>query len=366
MADQQITRRAFIQDTAAAAAGIAAGAGTMGSAQAADEQAKTKTRSYNPQMEYRRLGKTNLWVSAVCMGGHWKRIDKFVKLQGGNDGYFQPKGDLSDFDKNRSEVVSRCIEQGINLIDACTGDEVKTYARALKGRREKMYLNYSWFEKEMRFEKYRTAPALLQSLDEGLREAQLEYVDVWRITCHERGGQHTLAETEGMIKALETAQKQGKCRFTGLSSHDRKWLKWLIETYPQQIQVVVTPYTADSVKLPSDSIFDAIVKHDVGVLGIKPFSSNQLFKGDSSPNNPNAAEDDRRARLAIRYILNNPAITAPIPGLVSAQQVDNVAQAIKEPRQLTQAELSELRQATTEMWARLSPDYRWLRDWRYV
>lgn len=37
-----------------------------------------KTRSYNPQMEYRRLGKTGLWVSAVCLGGHWKRINKII------------------------------------------------------------------------------------------------------------------------------------------------------------------------------------------------------------------------------------------------------------------------------------------------
>ena len=38
-------------------------------------------------MEYRRLGKTGLWVSAVCLGGHWKRVDKVIKLQGAMDPY---------------------------------------------------------------------------------------------------------------------------------------------------------------------------------------------------------------------------------------------------------------------------------------
>ena len=34
----------------------------------------TKILNYNPNMEYRRLGKTGLMVSAVCLGGHWKRV----------------------------------------------------------------------------------------------------------------------------------------------------------------------------------------------------------------------------------------------------------------------------------------------------
>jgi hypothetical protein len=34
----------------------------------------TKILNYNPNMEYRRLGKTGLMVSAVSLGGHWKRV----------------------------------------------------------------------------------------------------------------------------------------------------------------------------------------------------------------------------------------------------------------------------------------------------
>ncbi len=55
----------------------------------------------------------------------------------------------------------------------------------------------------------------------------------------------------------------------------------------------------------------------MGVFGIKPFADNALFKGDGTPESPHREEDDRRARLALRYILGNPAITAPIPGLIN-------------------------------------------------
>ena len=181
---------------------------------------------------------------------------------------------------------------------------------------------------------------------------------------------------EATVGALEKAKKQGKARFTGVSSHNRVWLKSVIEQYPKQMEVVLFPYTANSKELPEDSLFDAMRQQDVGVFGIKPFSSNALFEGDSSPNHANREEDDRRARLAIRYVLSNPAITAPIPGLVSIAQVDNIAQAIIERRQSDlkkqktrgkkPAVSSELEPAAQQMWARLPADYQWLKRWEYV
>ncbi len=113
-------------------------------------------------------------------------------------------------------------------------------------------------------------------------------------------------------------------------------------------------------------MFDTVKKHDIGVLGIKPFASNSPFKGSSSPEAPNAEEDNRRASLPIRYILCNAAITAPIPGLISPAQVDNMAKAVKERRQLDVAEAAELEQAVDEMWASLPANYQWLKNWEYV
>ena len=101
----------------------------------------------------------------------------------------------------------------------------------------------------------------------------------------------------------------------------------------------------------------------MGWFGIKPFASNSVFKGDSSPSSPHAEEDNRIARLALRSILCNPAITAPIPGLITPAQVDNVALAVKEPRNLDAEEQAELDQAMDRALANLPPNYQWLRDW---
>ena len=52
------------------------------------------------------------------------------------------------------------------------------------------------------------------------------------------------------------------------------------------------------------------------------------LRGDPSPDGPNVEENNRIARLTLRHILCNPAITAPIPGMISVEQVDNAALAV--------------------------------------
>ena len=152
MADHRLTRRDFVASGAAVAAAAAVGMqGTYTVAAGNPACCDTsKILNYNSDMEYRRCGKTNLMISAVCMGGHWKRIDKVLPKVRQGEGWMAASENSPEFDKNRHDVISRCIDRGINYIDACTGGEVMAYSRALKGRREKMHLGFSWFEGEMR------------------------------------------------------------------------------------------------------------------------------------------------------------------------------------------------------------------------
>jgi len=332
MEKEQVTRREFMRNSAAAAAGIAAG---IGAAAAGGESVNTsKILNYNENMEYRRQGKTNLMISAVCLGGHSRSNQQ-----------------------ERNEIVSRAIDIGINYIDACWENEVKRDAKALKGRRDKMYLALSHGAKEVRNEEYRTAKKLLGSLDELLKSSEQEYTDLWRITCYEPGGRHTFNTSCEVVEALEKAKKQGKARFIGFSSHDRKWIKFMIEYFPQ-IDCVCFPFTTMSKRAQTDSVFEALKKCDVGAFGIKPFAAGSLFTD-------NREESFKRARLAIRYILQSNTVI-PIPGLNDIAHVDNVAKAVMERRQLDVKEAAELDNANKQAWAKLPANYQWLRNWEYV
>jgi len=332
MEAKKVTRRQFMHNGAMVAAGVAVGLGAKTAVSAPVNT--SKILNYNQNMEYRRQGKTNLMVSAICLGGHSR----------------------SNVEE-RTEIVSRAIDIGINYIDACTKGEVVRDAKALKGRRDKMYLALSHCGKETREPEYRTAKKLLESLDEVLQASDQEYTDLWRVTCYEPGGRHTFNTACEMVEALEKAKKQGKARFIGFSTHDRRWIKFMIEYFPQ-IDCVCFPFFSSTKKAPTDSVFDALKKQDVGAFGIKPFAAGSLFTKDRKTN-------FQRARLAIRRILHTNTVI-PIPGLNRIEEVDNVAKAMMERHELDMKETAELEKANRQAMAKLPKNYQWLKNWQYV
>jgi len=75
MKNDKLSRRDFMRNTSLVAAGTIAGALAGEGCAPSDVAIRTDTskiRNYHPKMHYRRLGKTNLMVSEVSLGGHWK------------------------------------------------------------------------------------------------------------------------------------------------------------------------------------------------------------------------------------------------------------------------------------------------------
>ena len=366
MADN-LSRRQFVQEGAVAAVALASGLASASIVQAGNPTNKdtSKILNYNPDMEYRRLGKTGLMVSAVAMGGHWKRVDTMV----GN-----------------RPLRAGCRKTSTAPRFSATGPKWSTGAstrhqlrRRLRSRGDPRLLEGAQGPARPDVHRLflvlpgvpRSRVAAAQEADAGARSRDEESRARARrpLANYPPGAEHpALRRRDRRSDGCAGLGTQDRPRrFTGISSHHRPHIKKMIEKYPDQLQVVLTPYTADTKVVTDESgLWASIKKHDVGWFGIKPFASNSLFKGDSFAQSPHAKEDNRLARLAIRYVLCNPSISAPIPGLISARQVDNVALAIKERRVLDHSEQAELKTAMERAWADLPADYHWLRDWEYI
>ncbi len=367
MAKSKMTRRDFLVRASQVGLG-AAGAVALGGVAAEAQKQTQKILNYNPNMGYRRLGKTNLMISEISLGGHWKN------RQGGR--YWANFADEvvpDDVAKNRTEVVSKCIELGINYLDITTPAECLAYGVALKGRREKMIVGADNHILCPRHPKYRTVEALIRDAETCLRQLQFDYLDIWRIQA-DTAGRHTDDELKRMVEAFHKLHDQGKVRFLGMSSHKREFLQHVMETFPD-FSVVIFPFTAKSKQEAAAggggtlSIFETAKKCDVGIVTIKPFAGGALFR--SGAKFPVVDRGDEKmhelARLTLSYIISNPGITATVPGMTTVYEVENNVRASRERAALlTRENLARLRRATDEMWANLPAEYEWLREWEYV
>ena len=246
--------------------------------------------------------------------------------------------------------------------------EVVAFAKALKGRRDKMYLGYSFAEAEAREPGYRKVKSLQESFDKGLKDAGLDYVDLWRITCFEQSSQHDPETIEEVVKTLDWAKKSGRARFTGISSHD-----------PPAHQIAHR-----EVSQATRSHLHSLHGQDQGgrrrrrPLGRneeerRGLVRNQAVRQQLDLQGHEQAGRSQRGgrqqdRLGWRSATSSATRQSPrrSPGLISEDQVDNVALAVAERRELDVEEKAMLDRAMDRAWANLPSHYQWLRNWEYV
>ncbi len=148
-----------------------------------------KSRIKKGAMFYRRLGRTDLWISEISLGG-------------------SPVPDLA--------ILMQIIERGVNYIDTSNsymnGNSERQIGRVLKevGRDRvhvgtKFHLRGNWNEK-----------SIIDSVDGSLRRLQTDYLDV--LLIHGASDPDHLTD-ERTLGAFDILKKQGKYRFRGLSCH---------------------------------------------------------------------------------------------------------------------------------------------------
>ncbi len=331
------TRREFLRRVAARAAGLGAAFGGARSGQADDGW----------KMQYRRLGRTELMVSEVSLGGHYdgpEHEQKNAKAQA-----------------TRNAVVDRAIELGINFFDTNYDYERGQLGIALEGKRERVYLA-SDVNNDKELDREGTRQNVLRQINEHLAMLRTDHVDLFRFMAGSK--LPTDEQFEGAMAAFKQVKAEGKARFFAMSHHEPDgWMSLLQKR--DDIDVCYVPFSYITPKA-AEKLIPLAKERDVGVICIKPFAKGTLFRIPADDEKLQGLRRDRGESLAranLKWILATEGVSTVIPGMELPEEVaDNVRASGSSG--LSAGERAAL-QASAEHAVRALPDeYRWLTTWR--
>jgi L-glyceraldehyde 3-phosphate reductase len=202
------------------------------------------------KMPYRRTGRSGLLLPAVSLG-LWYNF-------GG-----------VDVEENARAMLRRAFELGITHFDLANnygpppGSAEELFGRALKkdfaGYRDEMVISTKagWRMWPGPYGMYGSRKYLLSSLDQSLKRMGLDYVDIFY--SHRPDRRTPLEET---MMALDSAVRQGKALYVGISSYNAEMTRRAAEI----LDDLGTPCL---IHQPSYSMFDRWVEDD-GLLDVLP------------------------------------------------------------------------------------------------
>ncbi|MEA1950766.1 MAG: aldo/keto reductase [Planctomycetota bacterium] len=354
MANSPNSRRSFLKTTSA----VVASASTV-RVTADDKTAKpvdtSKILNYNPKMTYRPLGKTGFMISEMALGGH-----------GG-----QVVGD-------RVPVLEKAVELGMNYVDNNIDTECDLYGKAMAqsktAGRDKWFIGFaSWPQKiTSEYEKELSPEGMMKKIDDRLKSYRTDTLDMWRPVGATWGeGQKSIATMlmvtpktlDMVVEVFEKAKKQGKLRHLGISAHNPKVFRRVLNEYPQ-FSVVIFPYLFLTKPFGGDSLLDLANEKNVGVIGLKPFGAGTTF--GLRPQEIKGRVDKRAASL-VKQMLGEKRLSAIIPGVNIPEQLEvNVQGVYDKDKPITPEDEAAFRECKENYYAHITPEYRWLHGWEHA
>jgi len=250
-------------------------------------------------MEKIRLGKTGMMVTRLGFGG--------IPIQRLNEG-------------DAVAVIRRCLNLGLNFIDtanAYTTSEERV-GRAVKGRRKDVFIATKTHAS--------TRSEIEKNLDLSLKRLGTDYIDLYQF--HQIGDMPTMKKVldpeSGLIKVFEEAQKAGKIRHIGATSHQMDVAKALVKS--DRFETILFPFNVITSE-PADELLPLCRKHDVGFIVMKPLAGGML---------DNAA-------IAFKYLLQFPDILA-IPGIEKPAEIEEIVRIYQGSPKITAAERKKMQQ----------------------
>jgi aryl-alcohol dehydrogenase-like predicted oxidoreductase len=308
------------------------------------------------EVESRRLGRTDLKVSALALGTVELGLDYGIAVPGE---FGRPT------EAEAIRLVQIALDSGMNLIDTARayGESEAVLGRALRGRRSEVVL-----ATKVRTQRADgTTPTgdelrqhMLDSLETSLRLLQTEYVDIWQVHNVDAA---LLAQRELRAAVFTAARRSGKARAIGGSTYGVAMPMAAIES--DLFDMLQVTYSVLDQRL-SDRVLPTAAARDIGIVVRSILLKGALTaRGDYLPER--LAELRERSRhfrglvadlglnispvqVAVAFGLAHPHIHSVLVGVRSEQELREAlgATALKLPADLL-AQLTALRLDDADM-----------------
>jgi aryl-alcohol dehydrogenase-like predicted oxidoreductase len=262
----------------------------------------------------RKLGRTDVQISALGCGGHHL-------------------GDLENVD-DAIRLVREAVDGGITFFDNCweywNGKSENILGRGLKGRRDKVFLMTKVCTHG------RSAKLAMEMLEDSLRRLGTDHLDLWQVHGVVYDNDPELAYAKGgVLEALDEAKRQGKTRFVGFTGHKDPAIhfKMIQMGYPfDTVQMPLNPFDANFFSFETQVVPEAN-RRGIAVLGMKSMggTAEAVKKKIVKPEE------------LLRYAMSLPVATT-ISGMDSLEVLHKNLKIAREFKQMTQSEMDELRQ----------------------
>lgn len=265
-------------------------------------------------MEYRKLGRTGLDVSAIGLGGA-----QYMEIL--------PQ-------KSVSAIVHEALDNGINYIDLFSANPHirDKIGFALKGKREKVIItaHLGVIEKHGQYCRTRNKRECSRFFIDFLTRLRTDWVDILMLHFIDLEKDYERAFNGGILQLARKFQSEGKARFIGMSSHDLKVSLKAVKS--GQIDVLMYPVNIANSAMPDrEKLFDACVTEKVGLVAMKPFAGGTLLRGNKGVFTDSLSTGwrsfHRKPAISatpiqcISYVLSLAAVSTLVPGVRSVSEL---------------------------------------------
>lgn len=211
-------------------------------------------------MQYRKLGKSGLKVSAIGLGTN----------------QFGGKVDL----ENTKNIIAAALDAGVNFIDTAdvyqAGRSEQFIGEALKGQRERALVatKVRWKTGEGPNEVGLSRQHILDGVHASLRRLQSDYIDLYQI--HSWDDETPIEET---MRALDDLVRAGKVRYIGASNFSAWQLTWanaLAETNSWTVFASIQPHYHMLERGIEKELIPACEYFGIGILPYFPLAGGFL------------------------------------------------------------------------------------------